>query len=303
MNERQYSRRGGIVGPVILIGLGTIFLLNNLGILDWSVWAIILRLWPILLVAAGLDLILGRRSVWGALLALALTVAVLVGALWLSSVDAGPERAGRVEEVVQPLEDVDQAYVAIEPGVGTLRVEGSTGSRKLVEGTASVGRSERLDQDFSIQGATGVFRLRTQSTSFGPFPLGWTGQRLWDLRLTSRVPLRLETDLGLGLTDLDLGSLTVESVDVDHGLGQVVLVLPEDGRFEARVDGAMGQTIIVIPRSLAARIRLDTGITARQIAEDYVCDGDVCTSPEYEDAENRVDLNLGQAVGSVVVRH
>ena len=78
MNERkrrarpEQSRRGSLVGPVILLGLGIVFLLNNLGVLEWSVWEVIFRLWPVLLIAAGLDFLIGRRSVWGSLLALVL---------------------------------------------------------------------------------------------------------------------------------------------------------------------------------------------------------------------------------------
>jgi hypothetical protein len=47
---------------VILIGLGVVFLLNNPGILNWSVWDVIFRLWPVLLIAAGLDILIGRRA-------------------------------------------------------------------------------------------------------------------------------------------------------------------------------------------------------------------------------------------------
>jgi len=68
MEQRRW--RGSLVGPIILIGLGIVFLLNNLGLLSWSVWEVILRLWPILLIAIGLDILLGRRwaccsSPWG----------------------------------------------------------------------------------------------------------------------------------------------------------------------------------------------------------------------------------------------
>ena len=80
MSERR--RRGSLVGPLILIGLGVVFLLNNLGILSWSVWEVIFRLWPILLVAIGLDLLVGRRSTLGSLLALALTLIILLR-LWM----------------------------------------------------------------------------------------------------------------------------------------------------------------------------------------------------------------------------
>ena len=53
MPERPV-RHGGLVGPAILIGLGVVFLLNNLGMLDWGIWNILLRLWPLLLIAIGL---------------------------------------------------------------------------------------------------------------------------------------------------------------------------------------------------------------------------------------------------------
>ena len=73
-------RRGSLVGPLILIGLGVVFLLNNLGALDWNVWEVIFSLWPVLLIAAGLDVLFGRRSGWGALVSLMLIVALLAGA-------------------------------------------------------------------------------------------------------------------------------------------------------------------------------------------------------------------------------
>ena len=48
ITERS-PRRGGLVGPAILVALGVVFLLNNLGYLGWGVWGTLLRLWPVLL--------------------------------------------------------------------------------------------------------------------------------------------------------------------------------------------------------------------------------------------------------------
>jgi hypothetical protein len=288
---------------MILIGLGIVFLLNNLGILSWSIWETLLRLWPVLLVAAGLDLILGRRSIWGSLIALALTFAVLGAALWVSGTRAGSAQAPHSEEIAQPLGEVNQAQLTIDPGVGRLRIEAASDSPNLVEGTVGLARGEQLAQDFAVQGQRATFTLRTEQTSFGPFTTGWAGQRLWDLQVSPKVPLRLGADLGLGEMDLDLSELMVEELDVALGLGQTSVTLPEEGRFVARIEGAIGQTIVVIPEGLAARMRLDTGITGRQVPDDYRCADDVCTSPEYETADHRVDLDLSQAIGSLVIRH
>src|SRR5438105_848230 len=52
-------RRGaGVVLPVLLIGLGVIFLLQNLGVLNREAWRSLFQLWPLLLVVIGLDLML-----------------------------------------------------------------------------------------------------------------------------------------------------------------------------------------------------------------------------------------------------
>ena len=49
------KNRVSMIGPVILIGLGVVLLLNNLEVLPWSIWGALFRLWPVLLVAVGLE--------------------------------------------------------------------------------------------------------------------------------------------------------------------------------------------------------------------------------------------------------
>jgi len=58
-------RQEGLVGPIFLVGLGVVFLLSYLGYLGFDAWPFILRLWPVLLIAFGLDILTRRRSmVW-----------------------------------------------------------------------------------------------------------------------------------------------------------------------------------------------------------------------------------------------
>jgi hypothetical protein len=47
-----------MAGGVILIGLGIVFLLDNLGLISWD-WA---QLWPVILIVIGVALLLGRLS-------------------------------------------------------------------------------------------------------------------------------------------------------------------------------------------------------------------------------------------------
>ncbi|MEO8287434.1 MAG: DUF5668 domain-containing protein [Chloroflexota bacterium] len=53
-----------MTGPVILILVGSIFLLSNFGFLAGNVWSQIWRLWPLILVGIGLNIVLGPRVPW-----------------------------------------------------------------------------------------------------------------------------------------------------------------------------------------------------------------------------------------------
>ncbi|MFN8595566.1 MAG: DUF5668 domain-containing protein [Anaerolineae bacterium] len=45
--------------PIVLIGAGVIFLPNNLGVIQGNPWSVIWRLWPVLLIALGLEILIG----------------------------------------------------------------------------------------------------------------------------------------------------------------------------------------------------------------------------------------------------
>jgi hypothetical protein len=299
---KEKRRRVSLVGPVILIGLGVVLLLNNLGILAWSAWDVIFRLWPILLIAVGLDLFIGRRSALGSLLVLVLTLAILAGALWLFEAGVGIGQPVAGEEVRQALEGATQATVVIDPGAGSLRVEALPESGNLVEGVVHVGSRERVVPNFSVRDGTATFILRGQGATFGPF-VGGGDRPAWDLGLNRDVPLQLEVSLGAGESDLDLTGLMVSGLKINMGVGLTTVTLPDKGRFQAKVDSAIGQTVVIIPEGMAARIRVDTGIGGSQLPADYRRQDNTYTSPGYESADNRVDLEVNQAIGSITIRH
>jgi hypothetical protein len=300
--DEKKPRNANLFGPLLLIFIGCIFLLNTLGMLEWSIWWQILRLWPVLLIAAGLELLIGRRSAWGSLLAAVLAMAVLVGALWLVRSHTLTTSLPS-EEIRQPLGSVTQAKIVIEPGVGTLRIEASPESASLVEGQINVGRAEDVVQAFSQEGNRATYQLTTGGEAWIPFTGGWDERRVWDLGLSPGATLDLESSLGVGSSELDLTGLALSSLMATTGIGRMEVLLPAEGRFQAQVDGAIGMTVIVIPEGMAARIQADTALASRKVPEGYEEQQDgVYVSPGYATAENRVDLVLTQALGAVEIR-
>ncbi|MGI6278728.1 MAG: LiaI-LiaF-like domain-containing protein [Patescibacteria group bacterium] len=75
--------------PLILITAGVIFLLNNFGLLPWSIWAAIWRFWPVILIFTGLELILPDSS-WEKILLAIITLIIIGLVIFLSLVFVKP---------------------------------------------------------------------------------------------------------------------------------------------------------------------------------------------------------------------
>lgn len=301
MNEHK-SQGVSLFGPLLLIAIGVILLLNTLGIVDWRIWWTLLRLWPILLVAAGLDLLIGHRSLLGSLVATVLILAIMGGALWI--VVSGRLQPGQTasEQIRQPLGEATHARVGIDPGVGILRVDALPEAANLIEGEIYLAGEEKIEHNFSLAGSQATYELRTVQGSWGSFTWVWNDRRVWELGLSPGATLALEADLGAGEAVLDLTGLTLDDLQAEVGLGRLEITLPATGRFEGNVEGAIGQTVIIVPQGMAVRIQADTGLAGRDIPAGYQQDGDTITSPGYNTAENRADLQVSQAIGLLQVR-
>lgn len=301
MNERK-PKRISLLGPVLLIAVGVVLLLNTLGILDWSIWWRLLRLWPVLLIAAGLDLLLGRFSIWGSLLAALLVLAVLAGALWLG-LDSDLGRSGlQAQQVRQALGEATEAQVRIEPGVGIVRLEALPESVDLVQGTIHLSRGEEIAQDVEASGQQIHYELRTLETSWTTPLGGWNAERIWDLGLTPGASLDLAAVLAVGEADLDLSDLTLSDLLVETALGRIELTLPAEGRFEGSLESAIGQIVIEVPQGMALQVVGDLGLVVRDVPEDYQQEEDSITSPGYAGAENRVYLTVDEGIGILQIR-
>jgi hypothetical protein len=299
--ENKKSKRGSPLGPALLILIGVILLLNVLGVLDWSIWWSILLLWPVLLIAAGLELLL-RRWKWGSLLATILVVAVVVVALWLTS--AGVTTSGLVtEQIQQPLGDATRANLSIDPGIGTLRIKAASESANLVEGTVLLGKGEELQEDFSQQGDIATYSLGTKTTSWTAFPSGFDDARIWELGLSPGAELSVNADMGVGNTELDLTGLAMEGLNAGAGMGRVKVILPATGQFAVELSQGIGVLEIVIPTGMAVRIEADAALVVRQIPDDLEEQEEFYTSPGYATAANRVEIDAGVAIGLLTVRY
>lgn len=301
---RKPYRRGSLVWPIVLISLGIVFLLDNMGVVDWDVWSMIIRLWPLLLVTAGLDILFGRRSGVWPVISVVFMIAIFAGAIWLVQSTSSLFEGSRItQNVAQPLEDAQDAELEINFDAGELVISRLDDSSNLLEGVLDLHENENLEQSYRLVGDKGYFVLESTGRYSGlwGFDDGIFNSREWVLELTDSIPLDIQISTGAGLSEIDLRGLTISKLDVETGVGEMVVYLPDSGHFEVNISGGVGVLRVFIPEGLAARIHMDAGVGNTSVIGDFEREGGVWESPNFETAEDWVEIYMSGGVGSIEV--
>jgi hypothetical protein len=227
--------------PIALIGIGAVWLLGNLGVITpVSLYAVI-QLWPLLLIAIGLDLIVGRRSpLIGAAIAVgtvAVAIALLVAAPSLGINASAEVKSGRFTE---PLDNATAATVNLGLSMGETTVHALADSNALIDANLTY----MGDIDFGMTGdAQKIVRLR-QAGSFGFnwLPLVLDGKSVrWDVGLAPQIPIDLRVDASSGSATLNLRDIKVRALQVDASSGSLIAHLPSmPARYDVRVEASSG---------------------------------------------------------------
>lgn len=293
-------RPRGIVGPTLLIGAGVLLLLNTTGLVAWDLWMVLWRLWPVILIAVGLEILVGRRSLAGSALVAAAMLVVMIGGAWALASGMTPATQ---ESIAQPRNGVTRADVTISPAAANLLIAAGSDSTMLVTGTIDRARGERLSQDYQGNGGVGTYTLKTDEARGMPFGVSSRGTNdlSWDLQLARDIPLALTINSGVGKATIDLTGLQLTALDVNTGVGQTIVTLPAQGRFSAKVDAGVGEAIVRVPAGMAVRVKISAGLGNTDVPSSYTRQGDWYVSPGYDGATNRIDLDISGGIGRVAV--
>jgi len=292
--------RPGIAGPLILIFLGVIFLLNNIGVVDWTVWDVIQRFWPVLLIAAGLDLMLARRSAWGSIIALVLILVFI--AVSIGAIDQPPPSYAGLIQVSVPAGRAQREEIRLNPAVGYLRVAGSTDAAgDALHGQIRPFRGEQVEQTEQTIGGRVTARVVSQSWVVFPFITIEFGRPNWDLTVDPGLSLVLETELAVGRSELNLSNSQLEKLTVSTSVGQTLITLPATSA-EVRIEGGVGQIEVNLPAGVGASLRADIGIGSTDLPAGFTKIDGVYYSPGYEQAAEKLDIVLDLGVGVIRVR-
>ena len=258
--------------------------------------------WAVILIVVGVLLILDRL-VGLAFGQLILPVSLILVGIWvLWGARRGREAIER-EEVSIPIEDAERASVRLRHGAGRLRINAGAGPDELMAGSFRGGVNCQVER----RGDTMDLGIGPPRGELSPFFRPWfwgRGGMDWEVRLNGEIPLSLRVDTGAASAELELSQLRVTDLELHTGVSSSQIELPaRAGHTRVRIESGMASVSVRVPADVAARIRSESGLAS--VAVDtarFRRVGNVYESPDYDVAENKVDIHVKAGLGSVDIR-
>ena len=315
-------RNHGLLGwGVFLIALGAVPLAVSQGYVSSDAVSSAWRLWPLLLIAAGVSMLL-RRSAAAALsgLLVAATVGVMLGGVLAGGARGLPFASCGEDQAATPFpratgQLADGASVELELNCGEVAVETAEGTAWQVDGTDEDGQGPRVEAS-----ADGV-RIGSGDDRRG-FDLLDQKDR-WAVTLPT-VPVELDVEVNAGRGTLDLGNARLRGLHVSGNAGDVRIDLAETIELEefdvemnagsARVnlpnrsvEGHLsvnaGSVNVCAPAGVGLRITTNDNITAStNFAEHGLTkNGDTWQTADFDGAATQIVLETDVNAGGIAL--
>jgi N-terminal domain of toast_rack, DUF2154/Domain of unknown function (DUF5668) len=298
-------RRHSIVGALILIVIGALFLYSNLHP-GFDPWPLVSQYWPLLLVFIGVGKLWdyyrfrqdpgtsGGRWFTGGEIAFLLLLVLFFATLslgglgrrkhadWAQSVDRGAAESVRVN---------------VEMPAGNLNID-SNGNKLLEADFEYQSPMPRPEVAYNVDGTEGELRLSQQEhrphIQFGPT------HNTWNLHLAHDIPMEMRVNMGAGRNNLQLGGLDLTRIDVNMGAGLLIADFSGDWKqdVEATFHGGAGNATIRLPSNVGVVVRAKGGLGSVQ-ADGLTKDGDNYVNSEYGKSPVTLHVNVEGGVGLI----
>jgi hypothetical protein len=289
-----FINRHGFLWPIVLTGLGVIFLLSNFGIIQMPVWTAIVRLWPVLLIALGLNLVIGRsKGWWSPVLGIVLGLLLIAAVIFLAI--RSPFGTGRPVAIDYPSANVQTVSGSIEMTAGKLVLSSQASSSSVLKGNIQLSNNEILDEEFTPK-SNADYTIQSHGGNY--MYMNDSGNYTWNLVMNADLPTDLNLKSAAGLIEADLSKTNLTGLDVNLAAGKVMIAIPQSGTYHASIENAVGEIIICVPDNLAVKITLDTAVSATNFENGITRQG---TASSGTTSTATLDVKL--PVGLVYFKH
>jgi len=292
---------GKMRSGVFLIITGVILLLNTTGNLSWAFWVDLIWLWPMLLIAIGVEkLFLATKLKQLAYVSSLILVLTVVWA-WSSyaetpGVDEPTYSFDADFTQVYPLDSTLESLVAdIDFGAGRLTV--CSTSDQLFDGSF-YSRDKRPRVTMRERRGRATIRVNAPGARHISWPRKLDNN--WRIMLTDQLPVRLNVDCGAARLKLNLAEIQLERFNIDCGASEIDLVIgTKSPRVEGYIDCGASHIDIQIPRGAGLRVHRNVAISSFRSGEiNLRKHGSYRETEKFDEAPVQIKLDVDAGVSA-----
>jgi N-terminal domain of toast_rack, DUF2154/Domain of unknown function (DUF5668) len=305
--------RSSVVFPLLLIAIGTLFLLTRY-FPEFDPWPVFGKYWPLVLIFVGAGMFWDaaqRRNdpehaplfPVGSTIGTVAFILVLGFLIWHARgmarhdwmhVSAGSGKHSHENEVVE-LKGAKAVRMTVHMPSGELYMQG--GASRLMEGDFYQGPSWAAPAvEYSVEDGVGTLTINQQSAN----QLVSNSDNTWKLKVSNEVPLELEIDVGAGRGDLNLAKVDLTRLEVNIGAGQANIDLTGERAkdLEAEVHGGVGEAVVRLPKNIGVVATVHGGLGSVDVRGLKEEDGQY-TNAAYGKAPNTIHLTVEGGIGHI----
>ncbi len=290
---------------VLIVLLGVALFLSNFDVLRLD-WHLVFRMWPVLLVLAGISVLVSNPK-WRAVL-YTVTLVLVIG--WIVSVASvgwgkignifrGHTEGVQTQEFTQDLDrDVRHATLSLKAGAGTMTINDTTSSLFQASAETNIGRySFESNKEGTTQHLDLEFNGKEERWRFG------NSKNTVNMRLNSRPDWRLDADVGACSVNFDLTPYNVREAIIKAGASSIKVRLGDRAdTTRLRLDTGVSSISVFVPLSAGCRIKEDAELSSKSFQDFMKTDGGYYVSPNYDSAKKKILIDISAGVSSVKVR-
>src|SRR5437870_12290953 len=300
-------RNRGLLFPLLLIAIGAIVLLANVGVISSGALVRLGDLWPLLLVILGLQLILNHTlpRQQATLIGLGAIAVIVIAAVAYASLAPATNFGARQANVSDRLGGLTAATLDLGYSGATVDIQAGTNLgdslyRAHVEYPGSDGPPA-----ISLDHESGTLAIGERS-SFSPLRLFGAGRRHAVITLTARIPWTIKITGGLANARLDLRRLQLAKVEISGGASRLDAQLPSPkGTVLIDISGGLSNLTLRAPTGAQWHVAVSGGVSGLRInGSSYAAIGGALQppSPRYASATDRLDIVVSGGASHVDAR-
>ncbi len=328
-------RSSRLIPGTILVVIGTLYLLDNFGFIDFNFWSL-LALWPIFLIMCGVNLVFAHnKSEWAtitklAVLALGLSILIYGGLTrrdiaWMNWTyhnnrnyndnfdddwDSSDTTGGRRDSIIK-IDGNSVFHESFKPGtqVAQLNITGGAATYVL-KGTTSdlfeaatkeYGNRYRLRTHSDSTSTTLDFDMRNRKHGF-VFNFGNKRGNRADIKLNTAPEWNIDLEAGAAKADFDLSAFKVHNLTVQGGAASFDVRMGQplaETKLEFQTGAASVK--VSIPQNAACRITTDTGLSSKNFNGFNKTSDDTYETPGFATATNKMYISMEGGVSDFKV--